>query len=277
LANSGRNPVPVYNPDPNATQLDTWTEWRINLDKFEGVNLADVDSITIGVGDKTGPQGSGSGKIYFDDIRLYQASSELPPQDPDMVAYYKLDSDAMDSSGNGIDGTIEGDPQWIEGVIDGALQFDGVDDGIDTGYTEDLVNFTVACWVNSPAAPANVWGGGPVERQFNFMMAWNREDDFRGGILAHIGGWKSASYEPIEPNKWHHIVGTYDGEALKAYRDGVLITSTPASGAPRSESRTLKIGRGLSTFFDGAVDDVRIYRRALTEAEIADLVNMAAP
>jgi len=277
LANAGGAPALVYHPDHNATQVDTWTKWSINLDLFEGVNLADVDKLSIGVGDKTNMQPGSSGTMYFDDVSLHPSRSEVLPQDPDLVAHYKLDGDADDSSGNDRHGTVDGEPQQVDGVIDGALQFDGIDDGVDTGYTEDLVNFTVACWVNSPAAPGNSSGGGPVERQFNFMMAWDREDDFRGGILAHIGGWKSASYEPLEPDTWHHLVGTYDGEALKAYRDGVLITSTPASGLPRSESRSLKIGRGLSTFFDGIVDDVYIYSRALTEAEVADLAGMGTP
>ncbi len=201
--------------------------------------------------------------------------------DPSLIGWWKLDEGsgtiAYDSSGNGIDGAFTGDPQWVDGVIGGALQFDGIDDGVDTGYTEDLTLFTVACWVISPASPGNSWGGDPVGRQFNFMMAWNREDDFRGGVLAHIGGWKSASYEPLEADTWYHLTGTYDGEALKAYRDGVLITSTPASGLPRSESRSLKIGRGLATFFTGIVDDVYIYDRALTDAEIANLAGRTTP
>ena len=281
LANAGGTPAAVYYGDPDAipTQIGDWTQWDIALEKFaqQGVNLADVDKLSIGVGDKANPQAGGSGTMYFDDVSLHPSRSKVLPQDPDLVAYYKLDGDADDSSGNDRHGTVDGDPQWVDGVIGGALQFDGIDDGVDTGYTEDLVNFSIAFWVISPAAPANSWGGDPVGRQFNFMMAWDREDDFRGGVLAHIGGWKSASYEPLEPNTWHHLAGTYDGEALKAYRDGVLITSTPASGLPRSESRTLKIGRGLSTFFDGIVDDVYIYSRALTEAEVADLAGMTTP
>jgi hypothetical protein len=65
--------VGVDNDNPNATQVDAWTEWRIKLQEFveQGVNLANVNSITIGFGNRNNPVAGGSGKMYFDDIRLY--------------------------------------------------------------------------------------------------------------------------------------------------------------------------------------------------------------
>ncbi len=74
LANSGGTPAVVYNDNPNATQINTWTEWTIELTQFadQGVNLADVETISIGFGNRNNPQAGGSGKMYFDDIRLYR-------------------------------------------------------------------------------------------------------------------------------------------------------------------------------------------------------------
>jgi hypothetical protein len=59
--------------NPNAAQVDTWTEWNIDLQAFadQGVNLANVDSITLGLGNRTNPVAGGAGMMYFDDIRLY--------------------------------------------------------------------------------------------------------------------------------------------------------------------------------------------------------------
>ena len=73
LANTGGAPAAVYHDDPNATQIGTWTEWNIDLKGFadQGVNLADVDKLSIGFGDRDNPQAGTSGKMYFDDIRLY--------------------------------------------------------------------------------------------------------------------------------------------------------------------------------------------------------------
>jgi len=60
----------VYHDDPAVTQANGWTEWVIDLQAFAGVNLADVNTITIGFGTKGSPAAGGSGQMYFDDIRL---------------------------------------------------------------------------------------------------------------------------------------------------------------------------------------------------------------
>ena len=64
----------VYHDDPAATQLTGWNPWVIDLQKFadQGVNLANVNSITIGFGTKNSPAADGSGEMHFDDIRLYR-------------------------------------------------------------------------------------------------------------------------------------------------------------------------------------------------------------
>jgi hypothetical protein len=73
VSNSSGNPVVVVHDDPAAAQIDTWTEWVIPLQTFadQGINLTNVDKLAVGLGTKgnmTIP--GGSGKIYFDDIRL---------------------------------------------------------------------------------------------------------------------------------------------------------------------------------------------------------------
>ena len=74
LSNSTGAPAVVYHDDPAAATIDIWTEWVIPLQAFadQGINLSDVDRIAIGLG----TQGNmtipgGSGKMFFDDIRLY--------------------------------------------------------------------------------------------------------------------------------------------------------------------------------------------------------------
>jgi len=75
VANSTAEPAVIYHEDPNATVIDTWTEWTIPLQVFteQGIDLTDVDRIAIGIGTKgnmTTP--GGSGKMFFDDIRLFR-------------------------------------------------------------------------------------------------------------------------------------------------------------------------------------------------------------
>ncbi|MBN2593973.1 MAG: hypothetical protein JXA81_10735, partial [Sedimentisphaerales bacterium] len=74
-SNSTGAPAIVIHDDPAAAQIDTWTEWVILLSAFadKGINLVNVDSIAIGLGTRgntTVP--GGSGKMFFDDIRLYR-------------------------------------------------------------------------------------------------------------------------------------------------------------------------------------------------------------
>jgi len=71
----------VTNGNPNAAQVDTWTEWNIDLQAFadQGVNLANVNTIALGLGNKKNPLAGGSGTMYFDDIRLYPPPPEPAP------------------------------------------------------------------------------------------------------------------------------------------------------------------------------------------------------
>jgi hypothetical protein len=68
-----RENIHVYtHSNPNAIQIETWTQWDIDLQEFvyQGVDMTDVHTIGLGFGDRNNPQPGGSGKIYFDDIRL---------------------------------------------------------------------------------------------------------------------------------------------------------------------------------------------------------------
>jgi len=65
-------PGVVYHDDASATQINRWTDWVIELTRFAGVDLTNVDTITIGFGAKNpgAPGPGGTGTMYFDDIRL---------------------------------------------------------------------------------------------------------------------------------------------------------------------------------------------------------------
>jgi len=74
----------VTHDNPDAAQIVRWTEWAIDLQAFadQGVNLANVNTIGLGLGDRNNPQAGGSGTMYFDDIRLYSPLPEPEPQAP---------------------------------------------------------------------------------------------------------------------------------------------------------------------------------------------------
>ncbi|MBL7144221.1 MAG: hypothetical protein ISS76_08310, partial [Phycisphaerae bacterium] len=72
----------VTNDNPNAAQTASWTAWEIDLQLFsdQGVNLANVNTVTIGFGDRTNPVAGGSGTVFFDDIRLSKPDPGLEPE-----------------------------------------------------------------------------------------------------------------------------------------------------------------------------------------------------
>jgi hypothetical protein len=93
----------VYHDDPEASLINTWTEWKIDLKEFgdAGVVLTDVSNLAIGFGGADDPQPGGSGLVFFDDIRLYMPE---PQADPSLVIYYSFDEVSnivTDQSGKG--------------------------------------------------------------------------------------------------------------------------------------------------------------------------------
>jgi hypothetical protein len=206
------------------------------------------------------------------------------PKGLDELGYWKLNETsgiiASDSSGNGNDGTLIGGPTWTAGrICGGALQLDGVDDYVDTGYTTDLPVWTISVWVIGPNAPSGRTPTGPVHRENNYQINWDHTDpNFRGAAGLRVGSrWYPASFGPLAANRWYHLAATYDGETLNAYKNGVLITSNTApSGNPDAETATLKFGRHALNpqYFRGTIDDIRIYNRALKAGEVRALTDM---
>jgi hypothetical protein len=197
-----------------------------------------------------------------------------------LVGFWKLDGDADDSSGNGNHGTINGDPNHVIGRIGGAMRFDGIDDYIKTDLDTDLPTWTVVLWVNCPAAPSSAAAAGPIHRENNFQINWNHSyDDFRGAAGVRVAdNWYAAGFGQLQANQWYHLAATYDGENLKAYKNGVLITDNPdPSGLPNKESATLKFARhaNFRDYFEGTIDNVRIYSYDLTADEIAAITQDA--
>ncbi|MFQ5635828.1 MAG: LamG domain-containing protein, partial [Gammaproteobacteria bacterium] len=180
---------------------------------------------------------------------------------------------AFDSSGNGLNGSRVNAPAWIPGQLGSALSFDGAGAYVDSGVSTDLAEWTVAFWVRSPSAPARGAANGPVHRERNFAISWDHPAaTFRGAAAMRAGGnWYAASFGSLAADTWYHLTATYDGETLKAYTNGVLVTANASpAGAPDPEVATMTVGRHAKSqsFFAGDVDELRIYQRALTPAEI---------
>jgi len=298
-------PKTAYYPDPadGAESIDPEVElnWTAGFGAklhyaYFGDNFDDVNSAAGGLPQATTTFTPGTlelEKTYYwrvdefdaivthkGDVWSFKTLPDIPITDPNLVGWWTLDegmgTTALDWSGYGNHGTFEGDPQWVPGYDGDALEFDG-DDYVDTGNTEDLANWTITAWVISPEAPSSDSPSGPLHREQNYQFNWYHSNDvFRGAAAINAGGaWHAAKYMPLAANTWYHLAATYDGNVLKAYRDGVLITSNPApSGPANAEGNSMKLGRhaAAAQFFTGTVDDARVYDEALTQEEIQQVM-----
>jgi len=84
VANATGPTAVVYHDNPDATLVDDWTQWNIDLEEISnaGVVLTTVDRLTIGFGNRNNPQPGGSGLMFIDDIRLYRPATEPEPEAP---------------------------------------------------------------------------------------------------------------------------------------------------------------------------------------------------
>ena len=202
--------------------------------------------------------------------------------DPDLVGWWTFDEGsgtvAKDSSGHGNHGTFNGSPQWVSGHLGGALQLNGSDAYLDCGSDPslNLTSWTITFWLN--AAENKNYNGFVIkglDAAENYEILGFSDGSlhmpilFTDGTRTFVNGPTGA----IVVGQWAHFVYTYSsGKGRHLYKNGVSIFSDTQSGTPQASTSALTIGneRPLTRFVHGAMDDVRIYNRVLTDAEIKE-------
>jgi len=193
-----------------------------------------------------------------------------------LIGWWKLDevsgTIARDASGNGHHGTLKGNPQWVAGQVDGALQLDGEGDYVDIGSVgiSGMDRRTLAGWAkaNTTAIPSWTSVFGFVPDNTTDGTHFDVEVDDAGNYVVHVQGWDA--FICALDTEWHHFALVYDGTGGNWYLDGEEI------GADEGELGTIdevRIGAKLneSHYFPGLVDDVRIYDRPLTASAVKSL------
>ena len=197
----------------------------------------------------------------------------------------------LDYSGNGNDGTIYGNPQWVvdeprhgwaAGKFGNALSFDGVDDYVKItnllpemgNTTTDFVNFTISLWVNIQELGKqhnllrlqNSLNG--TERIVPYITAGNQIALYVYGLpILHSGVY-------IDKDIWYYIVIEFTSQGRKIYVDGSL-TSSDTNVLPYAVNNLIRIGSDIGGYYtNGLIDEVRIYNRALSDEEIKELYEM---
>jgi len=211
------------------------------------------------------------------------------PADACLIAHWKLDEAsggvAEDSAG-GNDGLLAGSPEWqpYSGRVDGALSFDGAGDYVDCGNDAVLditESITVAAWVNINVV--NVDWQAIVAKGDSAWRLSTAEDEMRFHF-AVTGGppWNYVNGDiEVGAGEWHHVCGTYDGDYLRLYVDGVEDSASPVAESNGVNVNDFNVYIGANEEredrnWDGLIDDVRIYDCPLTAGEIYELF-MQAP
>jgi len=193
--------------------------------------------------------------------------------------WWKLDeglgATAIDSSGNGYDGTILGSPSWGTGKFGQAIDFDGVDDRVNVTIDVSETDYAVSLWFKTTTGNCGIFevndGIGGVDRILHLSS---------GNIHARV--WENETIATSGTNyadgQWHHVVHTLGGieGGQKVYVDGQLQASGTKAFSDFDWQTSLSIGYGSNPgnkYFSGLIDDVRIFDEALSASYVGAIFN----
>ncbi|HOI59975.1 MAG TPA: prepilin-type N-terminal cleavage/methylation domain-containing protein [Candidatus Pacearchaeota archaeon] len=151
------------------------------------------------------------------------------------------------------------------------LKFNGVDDYVncDDSNSLDIINgITLSVWIN----PITLTGGTKIfiEKMNAYGLAYNM---LASNLSLYLGGARRLDYPTVfSNNTWHHVTGTWDGANMRLYINGLIVNSGTWSGSITSD-KPLQIGGGEAwldnwRYFNGIIDDVRVYDAALSSFQI---------
>ena len=221
-----------------------------------------------------GPMPYGDDIVGKKDLEIFVNywGQEIP--DPALLAYWKLNEAegmiAYDNSGyyDYHDANVIGDPNWQPdgGMVDGALEFDGINDYVSTPFVlnPDTGSLSVFAWIK---------GGLPGQTIISQADGanWLSSHTSDGALMTELkGGGRSGSIlvsqTVINDDNWHRVGLTWDGVNRILYVDDIIVAEDTQANLLGSEGGMyIGAGNGLDvdTLFYGLIDDVRIYNRAV--------------
>ena len=265
-------------------------------DPIDFVGGYDDDKVNIGrsTTDPGDPRFHLKGKI--DDVRIYNralSAEEIRQLYQEgtggLVAHWKFDEGEGDIACDSV-GTNDGnvyEAQWTTGKIDGALDFDGEDDYVNvsspkSGPLDNLDNYSISAWLYVKDRDSMIisrYHGTSSNRDTQLWVT----TDTAPYRVRHMTPSHSL-YGNITLNEWYHVAATYDGTKARLYTNDSEADSVTESYDIRSNSEPWIIGSDadsreggrLTNWFNGKIDDVRIYNRALSEEEVLQLYQIPA-
>ena len=199
-----------------------------------------------------------------------------------IVAHYSFDDGVSDTSGQGNDGTNNGSTE-VAGQLSNCREFDGVNDYVDTNSSTIVPanDFSISCWVNFYVVGDGVFLGAQNSGNGGYLFYYT------GSALSSFkvasggpgnNGNVTYTWTPTT-STWYHLVTTVSSTGgMKLYIDGSEVASDADTDDVISQANTYCIGArdnngALSLYFDGKMDEVVIYNRALSASEVTRLYN----
>ena len=201
--------------------------------------------------------------------------------DPNLVGHWRLDGDTLDASGNNRHGTLGGNPPFVPGVVGEALEFDGDDSLTITGYqgVEGTNPFSIAAWIKTKSTDTKTivtWGSAVSGAKIELRIVNNV-------LRANHGAGNVNSAGAVNDDQWHHVALTVTANATLSYPQMILYVDGRDNTVPSVDTDPVlniiplfEVGIGWRStdsdrYWEGLIDDVRIYNRVLTAAEVKAL------
>ncbi len=244
-----------------------------------GVSEAAVPTVTNTATVSTTNDSNPANNSDSDPTIVNVASCTPPP--PNMLAWYPGDGNADDIQGNN-DGTLQNGATFAAGMVAQAFSLDGDNDTVTAPQTTGLTSsFTLDAWIK----PDSLTGRNPVvfERGTSLNDRVGLQILGDGGLCAYFDSTTCSVVAPagtITTGTFTHVALVMDDTSnqVRLYVDGMLVATATDNRSPSGSLGMLTIGDSPTSgqngeFFDGLVDEVEVFNRALTEVEIQSIVN----
>jgi len=238
-------------------------------------------------------QSGGVSALSADNLNSGNPFGAPPPCAPPpagMVSWWPGDGNANDIQ-DGNNGTLQGGVTFAPGEVGQAFNFNGIDSFVNVPgdvFNLILATLTIDAWVK----PTDLTQERAIVVKGTFGINGN---DFEYGLRVVAGGQAEGritdaqgnfasvvSVSVLTLNQFQHIALTYDGAALKLYVNGVLAGTTNTTLIPAASAQPLTIGAwqalnvGTVQFWNGLIDEVELFNRALSQSEIQAIVNASS-
>ena len=191
-----------------------------------------------------------------------------------LISYYKLDEasgNLVDSKGSN-DLTNNSATYGATGIINDALTFDGVSDYLTGSFSKTFTAYTIQAWIKTSSVTNN-WGGIISDSGQDMLLRRNINTD-KLNFQSVAAGFAIVSTDVFDTDNWIHVVATYDGTTAELWMDGVSQGTDGGTGSVAIT--TFEIGRNEqinANKWEGEIDEVGVWDRALSDAEVALLFN----